>query len=369
MTSTDDDALIVSEPVQVSGDVIDAVMGPSSEPTLSKSAMKKTARKQALQEHKKERRAREKEMRKEKKKTLHQKRLAGELDEDEKALLEQRRKKRRKLEPFGGRVVVDLGFDEKMSEKEISSLTSQLAYMYSGNRNASFPFSLIYTSLDGRTYDRLEAMSDAAYKRWSQTEWWREGYEKLWIGSGSAANAENPTSGVKEKVVYLTADSDEELAELNSEEIYIIGGIVDHNRYKNLCLNRAKEAGIRTARLPIGRYVASLPTRKVLTVNQVFEIMLKWVETKNWEDAFYSIIPKRKFQGKGKDVTELMTDNVASENAINELAPVAVAETIEGDTIAAEDLGEEPSILELDEDRARSLKTADDGTKHKTSSS
>lgn len=56
------------------------------------------------------------------------------------------------------------------------------------------------------------------------------------------------------------------------------------------------ESGIRTARLPIGRYVASLPTRKVLTVNQVFEIMLKWVETKSWEDAFYEIIPKRKFQ-------------------------------------------------------------------------
>lgn len=36
-----------------------------------------------------------------------------------------------------------------------------------------------------------------------------------------------------------------------------------------LCQNKADRMGIRTARLPIGTYLADLPTRKVLTVNQV----------------------------------------------------------------------------------------------------
>jgi hypothetical protein len=71
-------------------------------------------------------------------------------------------------------------------------------------------------------------------------------------------------------------------------------------RVQNLCLNKAKEHGIRTAKLPIGRYLASLPTRKVLTVNQCFEILVKWVETKDWEEALYTVIPKRKFQAGDK---------------------------------------------------------------------
>jgi len=64
-------------------------------------------------------------------------------------------------------------------------------------------------------------------------------------------------------------------------------------------LNKAAESNVRTARLPIGRFLASLTTRKVLTVNQVFEILLKWVETRDWEEALYFVIPKRKFVADG----------------------------------------------------------------------
>jgi len=204
-------------------------------------------------------------------------------------------------------------------------------------------------------------MSDAGYKRWANTEWWQEGYERLWLGQRGVTQDDRETgesknqqesgnvdeskredepkesqgmeiesgageteNDIQKNVVYLTADSEEELTELKEDEIYIIGGICDHNRYKvsallqtvssrpsprlmfmqSLCLNKAKDSGIRTARLPIGRYLASLPTRKVLTVNQVFEILIRWVETKDWEEALYSVIPKRKFQGsgKGKDI-------------------------------------------------------------------
>lgn len=78
----------------------------------------------------------------------------------------------------------------------------------------------------------------------------------------------------KDKLVYLTADSEETIDELNPDDIYIIGGIVDRNRYVNLTFDKAKEQGIRHGRLPITEHV-KLTTSAVLTVNQIFEIFVK----------------------------------------------------------------------------------------------
>ena len=139
--------------------------------------------------------------------------------------------------------------------QEIKSLCSQLAYTYSANRNASYPFTLLYTSLNGRTMTRLESMNNAGYKRWTEAEWWTERYEHLWTlserpvpgqapdmtctdeakapgSTSSLSNARAQAKSLQDTVVYLTADSEEELLELKPEETYIIGGICDHNRYK-----------------------------------------------------------------------------------------------------------------------------------------
>jgi tRNA (guanine9-N1)-methyltransferase len=43
-----------------------------------------------------------------------------------------------------------------------------------------------------------------------------------------------------------------------------------------------------------------MPTRKVLTVNQVFDIMVKYNECQDWRLAFETVIPKRKFKAEGK---------------------------------------------------------------------
>ncbi|TFY76646.1 hypothetical protein EWM64_g7366, partial [Hericium alpestre] len=298
--------------------VCEGTENPVDAPTLSKNAQKK-ARKQALyQERKLERRAREKEAKKAKKRERAEKIAAGEEVSGEPPAKKFKGPSGPR-KPFNARVVVDLGFDDKMTDKEITSLCSQLAYTYSANRRSQTPFSsILYTSLNGRTFTRLESMNDAGYKRWTDTEWWSESYDQLWqqpseVGKESPAEPSAPDSAgnkglkataPKESVVYLTADTSEELSELVEGETYIIGGLCDHNRYKNICLDKAKESGVRVAQLPIGRYLSHLPTRKVLTVNQVFEILLKWNETRDWEQALYAVIPKRKFQGGEKQEGE-----------------------------------------------------------------
>lgn len=47
------------------------------------------------------------------------------------------------------------------------------------------------------------------------------------------------------------------------------------NAAQGLCLGLAKKHGIQHAALPISEYV-EMASRKVLTVNQCFEIMSKW---------------------------------------------------------------------------------------------
>lgn len=49
--------------------------------------------------------------------------------------------------------------------------------------------------------------------------------------------------------------------------VYIIGGLVDHNKYKNITYDKARADNIRTLRFPIGKYM-KLKTSSILTVNQ-----------------------------------------------------------------------------------------------------
>lgn len=59
----------------------------------------------------------------------------------------------------------------------------------------------------------------------------------------------------KDSLVYLTADAETVLQEIDPQKIYIIGGLVDRNRWKGITMKKANEQGIHSAKLPIGNYL------------------------------------------------------------------------------------------------------------------
>lgn len=93
--------------------------------------------------------------------------------------------------------------------------------------------------------------------------------------------------------VYLSADADTVLDSLDRSKRYIIGGIVDRNRHKNVCKSKAEELGYSTARLPLAEHVSFVGCA-VLTTMHVVEILDKVQSGHDWRYAIASTLPARK---------------------------------------------------------------------------
>ncbi|XP_019620002.1 PREDICTED: tRNA methyltransferase 10 homolog A-like isoform X3 [Branchiostoma belcheri] len=182
----------------------------------------------------------------------------------------------KRLETSDVTIAVDLSFDDLMMEQDIKKLMKQIERCYAVNKRAPVPVQMHLSSVGGRCRHRMET-AIAGWKGWKvgmQKELYTEVFER-------------------ERIVYLTSDSPNTLSTLEAGKVYIIGGLVDHNSHKGLCYQRACEAGVSHAQLPIAQFV-KIQSRKVLAVNHVFEIMLAYLELQDWQEAFLRVIPPRK---------------------------------------------------------------------------
>jgi len=74
----------------------------------------------------------------------------------------------------------------------------------------------------------------------------------------------------KETLVYLTADTETILDDLDPTKIYIIGGLVDRNRWKGITMKKANDQVIQSARLPIGSYLKMSSSQACLSFAYLF---------------------------------------------------------------------------------------------------
>ncbi|KAI8810069.1 guanine-1-methyltransferase-domain-containing protein [Cladochytrium replicatum] len=237
---------------------------------MSKNARKKAAKKLLQEQRRAEWKAKGKERKQEKK------RKRAELKEQGIFVPGRKRYRVDDQTPIDISVVIDLDFSEFMSQKERASMAKQLRHAYGYNRTTPRPVKLVASSFVG-------LMKAAILHSEPSCDRWRMSLD------------ERPFQEIfeKEKLVYLTADSDNVLDDLDEGKVYIIGGIVDRNRHKGLCFKRAQELGIATAQLPLGQHV-KMSSRRVLATNHVFEIMARYLAEKDWEKAILAVLPKRK---------------------------------------------------------------------------
>lgn len=127
-------------------------------------------------------------------------------------------------------------------------MASQISYCYASNRQANIPVrNVIHTSASLVSSPRLwPPLEKAPCERWIGCHWFGghlEEYLKVFqtgreTGTSDEAAVSAPAGidASTHKLVYLSADAEEELETLREDEVYIIGGIVDRNRYKVSCV-------------------------------------------------------------------------------------------------------------------------------------
>ncbi|KAB5518208.1 guanine-1-methyltransferase-domain-containing protein [Coniochaeta sp. 2T2.1] len=306
------------------------VLGEDGKP-LSKNQLKKIRRQEAWKAGAESRKIKRKEKRHEKqarKRTeleekLDAARAAGLDPEEVKKELSKGARADKRHCPVPVAFILDCDFERYMLDNEVISLSSQVVRSYSMNKMAKYNAHLFVSSFGGKMRERFENVLAGNHKKWRHAQLiegdfveaarlagevmrGEKGGEVIDVlkpvekeeGGKEAENGAQPEpeteeEGVDRSIVYLTSDSPYTLETLEPNTSYVIGGIVDRNREKGLCYKKAVERKVRTAKLPIGEYMA-MQSRFVLTTNQVVEIMAKWLECGDWGEAFLHVIPQRK---------------------------------------------------------------------------
>ena len=181
----------------------------------SKRALKKERKRAEWLANKGERRAKEREKRR-----LKRERKTRENDYELSYSASRKRLKEATMAASACRVgvVVDMSFDHLMHQRDLGKCCKQLLHCYSINRRLADPMQFHVTGIKEGSRGEAEMAKHEGYRNWD-AHFHAEDYD-----------AALP----KDKVVYLSSESENVLSDLEPEKYYVIGGLVDHNAHKGL---------------------------------------------------------------------------------------------------------------------------------------
>lgn len=222
-------------------------------------------------------------------------------------------------------VVLDLSYSDLMSPRDKTRCLSQIVRCYSSNRRSDNSFGLHISSFEGEMRDI--AKKNDGFQKWNM-KFYEEHYTSIFK---------------KSDIIYLTADSPNVLDKLEDGKVYIIGALVDHNAYKGITWGGAESSEVNHARLPIRESMFAVKT--ILTINQVFDVLLKVNEGADWVTALKETIPLRVVRSNGMNlIPRLTADEKSGDNdGFNTKPPASFAAT-NVDNIAAADAGDVATI-------------------------
>jgi tRNA (guanine9-N1)-methyltransferase len=195
---------------------------------------------------------------------------------------ERKERRRAQLSSAYGLVIdCDEDLTTTMERERWGSLMKQLRAAYERNCKTTAPFKMSFTRMSEAFEEQMGRMN-AGWENWHVVR----------LGKTLRETAAESETTAK-SLVYLTADSERELREIEAGKTYVIGGFIDRNRHKGLTLRKARELGVEHARLPIGEF---LETRgaPVLTVNQTADVLTSFLERGDWGEAIEAVVPARK---------------------------------------------------------------------------
>lgn len=176
-------------------------------------------------------------------------------------------------------LVFDFAYNDSMTKYEIMDTAKQIKYAFTANRQHVRPFVMHLCNID------------------KNSDLWREitqlmpNIEQIPIKIHAADITD---IFPPEKLVYLSPDALEPLTSFNTDDRYIVGGLVDKGNSMPLSLAKAKKLNIRSARLPLEKYVR-MNSHKTLTLDQMTKILLELKTSQSWPEAFKKL-PTRKLQ-------------------------------------------------------------------------
>ena len=179
----------------------------------------------------------------------------------------------------GQRVVIDLSYGDRMSEKERKSLARQLTPCWGANRIARAPVQMHFTGLGSCPIECLP----------------KGGVE---MGAWKVHRHDGGITDIfsSEELVFLSPDAEEVLqAPLDPKSVYVIGGFVDATIQRCVSLDKAEAIGARAVRLPLVEHapMGINNPRLPLTVNAVFQILLSLHAGDPWDVALGDAIAIR----------------------------------------------------------------------------